>query len=116
MLDVQIDLEMLRQRLKAARRRYRFTGEKVAELCDISSEYYLQIECKLRTPSLKLLNIFCIVLDVSPDYLLGYADVPPVQEAAWNALLPPYQSLVQEIETLLLERLPKKGAQDGGAP
>ena len=116
MKAIEIDLKLLSKRLKQARLAKKFLQKQVADLCDISEEYYRQVEGGFQSPSLKLLNIFCIVLDVSPDYLLGYADVPPVQEAAWNALLPPYQSLVQEIETLLLERLPKKGAQDGGAP
>ncbi len=101
-------MKLLGKRLERARVAKHFTGKQVAEHCDISEEYYRQIEGGFQSPSLKLLNILCIVLDVSPDYLLGYADAVPAPEAELQRLLPSYQSLVQEIETLLLERLPKK--------
>lgn len=66
-----MDISSLGKRVKVARRERGFTGEKLAEMCNINATYLRQIEGGTKTPSLPLFVEICRQLKVSPDYLLA---------------------------------------------
>ncbi len=65
-----IDYYQLGARIRAKRREYGYTQEKLAELCDISTGFLGHIENGTRILSLETLYSIACALRVSIDYLL----------------------------------------------
>lgn len=67
-------------RLRIVRKEQHLTSEKLSEICEISPVFVRQIECAMRTPSLKVFARLCVELDISADYLLGDGMEEPKKE------------------------------------
>lgn len=65
-----IDYYQLGKKIRAKRREYGYTQEKLAEICDISTGYLGHIENGTRVLSLETLYRIACALHVSIDYLL----------------------------------------------
>lgn len=65
-----MDKKALGKRLNQVRKERGFTGEKLAELCNINATYLRQIEGGIKIPSLPIFVSLCRELKVSPNYLL----------------------------------------------
>lgn len=65
-----MDKKALGKRVKIARHNKGYTGEKLAEMCNINATYLRQIEGGAKIPSLPMFTTLCIKLGVSPSYLL----------------------------------------------
>ena len=94
------------QRIRKARSAKKLTGEQVAELCGVSDGYYRKVESGQRGLSMTLLLDLCSILDVSPDYLLGFSYKEP-DPNPHRILAPEHQALVQDVSALLESRLGK---------
>lgn len=73
---MSIDLKMMGQRIREARRVRQLTAEQLAEQIGIAVESLGHIECGNRRPSLTLLYAISVALDVSLDYLTGRSVSP----------------------------------------
>ena len=75
---MSIDLEVMGQRIRKARRMRQLTAEVLAEQIGIATESLGHIECGNRRPSLVTPFEISEKLDVSLDYLTGRSDAPEV--------------------------------------
>lgn len=107
----KLNREVFSARVRRARSAKHYTGEKVAELCNINDSYYRKVECGHRDPSLALVLDLCTALDVSPDYLLGYIYSEP-DSVPENDLSREDQALVKDITYWLESRLGMKKEED----
>ena len=101
-----IDLKLMGQRIREARRMRQMTAEQLAEQIGIATESLGHIECGNRRPSLTLLYTISVILDVSLDYLTGRSLSPEsriVREEIESAGLTPRQedALQKMIKSLL---------------
>lgn len=101
-----IDLKLMGQRIRKARRMRQMTAEQLAEQLGIAAESLGHIECGNRRPSLTLLYTISVILDVSLDYLTGRSLSPEsriVREEIESAGLTSHQeeALQKMIRSLL---------------
>lgn len=66
-----MDKKLLGKRINIARKDRKFTGEKLAEACNINATYLRQIEAGTKVPSMPVFVTICRELKVSPSYLLA---------------------------------------------
>lgn len=64
------DLNLIGQRIKAARKRKRYTQEYVSAKANIGVKFLSQIECGKAGLSVQTLISLCNILEVSPNYIL----------------------------------------------
>lgn len=65
-----MDRKLLGKRINIARKGRKMTGDKLAEICNISPTYLRQIEAGTKLPSLPVFVTLCRALKASPSYLL----------------------------------------------
>lgn len=78
-----IDVQIMGQRIRAARKSRNMTAEQLAEQIGIAMESLGHIECGVRKPSLQTLYRIAEILDVSLDYLTGRT-VSPTESQLQN--------------------------------
>lgn len=65
-----MDREGFGRRINEVRKMRGFTGEKLAEMCNINATYLRQIESGTKIPSLPVFVLLCEQLKISPNFLL----------------------------------------------
>lgn len=68
--------DLLAQRLGELRRARGWTQVDLAKKCGINYTTINKIESRQRKPTVQVLFLFCDVLNVSSDYLIGLSDNP----------------------------------------
>lgn len=68
--------DLLAQRLGELRRARGWTQVDLAKKCGINYTTINKIESRQRKPTVSVLFLFCEVLNVSSDYLIGISDNP----------------------------------------
>lgn len=72
-----MDLIAIGNRIRQCRKQRKFTQEALAEALNVSPHYIYEIECGLKTMSLKVLIALSEKLDLSTDYILFGFDTEP---------------------------------------
>ena len=104
-----MNLNSLGKRLKYMRNVRGLTAEKLAEQCDITTVYMLQLEGDKGLPSLPLFVALCNALSVSPTYLLQdqleHNELDDLQEFAglWKDASPDKQQMILKMLRAALE-------------
>lgn len=68
---MRIDMKVMGNRIKAARKARQMTAEQLAERLGMATESLGHIECAHRSTSLQTVVNIADILDVSVDYLIG---------------------------------------------
>lgn len=67
---MEYDLQLIGQRIKAARKAKRYTQDYVSAQASIGEKFLSQIECGNAGLSVQTLISLCNILEVSPNYIL----------------------------------------------
>lgn len=97
---MDINILVMGQRVRAARKMRNMTAEALAEKIGIAVESLGHIECGARKPSLQTLYNIALTLDVSMDYLVGRS-LSPSETAVQSCLSE--SGLAAEQERLLMD-------------
>ena len=97
---MDINILVMGQRVRAARKIRNMTAETLAGRIGIAVESLGHIECGARKPSLQTLYNIALALDVSMDYLVGRS-LSPSETAVQSCLLE--SGLAAEQERLLMD-------------
>jgi transcriptional regulator with XRE-family HTH domain len=100
MYQLDINILVMGQRIRSARRMRNMTAEVLAEAIGITSESLGHIECGARKPSLQTLYNLALTLDVSMDYLVGRT-LSPSETVVHSSLTE--SNLTAEQEKLLMD-------------
>lgn len=74
---MDIDFQLIGQRVKLARQSKRLTQDQLAEMLSfVGGDSLAHIECNRNKPSLQTLIRIAMICDVSLDYLAGLTDAP----------------------------------------
>ena len=100
MYQMDMNIIVMGQRVRAARKLRNMTAEALAEKIGIAVESLGHIECGARKPSLQTLYNIALTLDVSMDYLVGRS-LSPIETVVQSCLSE--SGLTVEQEQLLID-------------
>lgn len=69
-------MSLFGDRLRVVREQHKLKQNDLSEIFDISQNAISKYESGSREPSLDYIIAFCKHFDVTPDYLLGFSDIP----------------------------------------